>query len=379
MSRDTHLPSNETQWNQWAVTHEVSNSTIHDAILTSASTISEKQYLLLQVLWTKNKGQNIDLEHYELEKWKIKADKLLATFKSWTDYRASFQSGPILQGTFALARMYQTRAAVSTDETFQSNVAISPIANRTRSKAGESKMSDLTQRLQQLPYPQTPSKSTGTLPDYSDDEETPDTRDGDTPFYSAGPKEIAYLMYPRTKDEQIVNTALVDFLNALSMHFPQASNWTLHRKSFKAVFEHASFEARTDGYLEDTGSGRVRALIEVKPMLRRKKLNPIRMQESAQMVAWIKSDPDHTGALNLPGHRLHVSQDRHQIFITFAEYADSYIQYLNDMLPEKSPRPFLTMHEFGPWNTTSRRDMEAVGGILLAIALRAYSDAEKSG
>ncbi|KKK23515.1 hypothetical protein AOCH_004090 [Aspergillus ochraceoroseus] len=160
------------------------------------------------------------------------------------------------------------------------------------------------------------------------------------------------------------------------MYFPQASDWTLHRKSFKAEFKQASFEARTDGYLEDGGSSeRVRALIEVKLMLRRKKQNPIRMQEAAQMVAWLKSDPDPTGILNLPGHRLHVSQDRHQIFITFAEYDCNYIQYLDNTLPPNSPRPFLKMHEFGPWNTMIRSDMEIIGSILLAISLRAYSDA----
>ncbi|KXG53992.1 uncharacterized protein PGRI_010420 [Penicillium griseofulvum] len=73
--------------------------------------------------------------------------------------------------------------------------------------------------------------------------------------------------------------------------------------------------------------------------------------------------------------RLHVSQDRHQIFITFAEYDSRYIQYLNNTLPPKSPRPFLKMHEFGPWNTMDRGELENIGGILLAIALRAYSDA----
>jgi hypothetical protein len=133
-------------------------------------------------------------------------------------------------------------------------------------------MGSLEQKLREAQL-ETPTKSTGNPLELLEIEETPDT--GDLPFHSPGPADIAHLMYPQTKDEQIVNTALVDFLNALSMHFLQASAWTLHRKSFKAAFEHASFEARTDGYLEDGGSPeRVRALIEV---LRRKKLNPIRM------------------------------------------------------------------------------------------------------
>ncbi|RAH67364.1 uncharacterized protein BO66DRAFT_473428 [Aspergillus aculeatinus CBS 121060] len=331
----------------WTARHNVSGTTIHDATLNSASTISEKQYLLLQVL---------------------EADRLLATFQSRANYRQSFLNGPILEGTFALAKKYQSQAAVSRDESFQSRVAFSPIANRTRAKVG-----NLAQKMRAAQL-QTPTKSTGRAAISSEVPGTPEVED--SPFQTPGPEELAPLMYPQTKDEQIVNAALVDFLNALSMHFPQASDWTLHRKSFKAVFENAAFEARTDGYLEDGGSSeRVRALVEVKPMLREKKLNPIRMQEAAQMVAWIMADPDPTGALNLPGRRLHVSQDRHQISITFAEYDSSYIQYLNNRLPPNAPRPFLTMHEFGPWNTNVRSEMESIGGLLLAIALRAYADA----
>ncbi|PYH99198.1 hypothetical protein BO71DRAFT_446675 [Aspergillus ellipticus CBS 707.79] len=364
----TDLPSDEDKWNVWTAQYNVSGLTIHDATLTSASTISEKQYLLLQVLWISGTGRDLSPKQFELENWTQEVDKLLATSQSWNNYRKSFLSGPILEGTFALAKMYQSQAAASRDENFKSNVAFSPIANRTRSKMGS-----LEEKLREAQL-ETPTKSMGNISDLFYVGNTPDTEE--SPFQSPGPAEISHLMYPQTKDEQIVNTALVDFLNALSIHFPRASRWTLHRKSFKAEFQHASFEARTDGYLEDGEfSGRVRALIEVKPMLRGRKQNPIRMQEAAQMAAWIKSDPDPTGVLNLPGRRLHVSQDRHQMFITFAEYDGNYIQYLNNTLPPNSPRPFLRMHEFGPWNTMNRNDMESIGSILLAIALRAYFDA----
>ncbi|PYH89304.1 hypothetical protein BO71DRAFT_336988, partial [Aspergillus ellipticus CBS 707.79] len=44
--------------------------------------------------------------------------------------------------------------------------------------------------------------------------------------------------------------------------------------------------------------------------------------------------------------RLHVSQNRHQIFITFAEYDANYIHYLNDDPPPAgASRPFLRMHQ----------------------------------
>lgn len=98
-------------------------------------------------------------------------------------------------------------------------------------------------------------------------------------------------MFPPTKDEQIVNTALVVFLNALTMHFDISDrfSWTPHRKGFIADFEEASFEARVDGYLQDNQENHY-ALIEVKPVIRGNKQNLIQMQESAQMVGWIKND-----------------------------------------------------------------------------------------
>ncbi|OJJ98607.1 hypothetical protein ASPACDRAFT_1889131 [Aspergillus aculeatus ATCC 16872] len=128
---------------------------------------------------------------------------------------------------------------------------------------------------------------------------------------------------------------------------------TVHRKAFKADFSHASFEARVDGYLEDGPTGKVRTLIEVKPVHRRLKRALINMQEAAQMVAWAKSDTD----LDL-------------ILIEFADYVD----YLNNK-PGRSTGPhFLTMHEYGPWNITSSVQMNELGAILLAIALQPDSD-----
>lgn len=68
------------------------------------------------------------------------------------------------------------------------------------------------------------------------------------------------------------------------------------QKGLHCQFQTASLEARTDGYLEDRRLGNVRALIEVKPALREKKPQKIRMQESAQMVAWILNDPQISGS-----------------------------------------------------------------------------------
>ena len=93
------------------------------------------------------------------------------------------------------------------------------------------------------------------------------------------------------EDEQIVNTALLLFLNCLTMFHPQvrlhAMEWTMARK----VFQFEAWQARTDGFLRGSSSG-TKAILEVKPFPRQKNIAAIQMQESAQVAAWIYQEPD---------------------------------------------------------------------------------------
>lgn len=58
------------------------------------------------------------------------------------------------------------------------------------------------------------------------------------------------------------------------------------------LMEKKLYEARTDGYLTDKSGEACRGLIEVKAARRYRHLFEIFRQESAQMVAWIISEPD---------------------------------------------------------------------------------------
>ncbi|KKK15133.1 hypothetical protein AOCH_007059 [Aspergillus ochraceoroseus] len=121
---------------------------------------------------------------------------------------------------------------------------------------------------------ETPSKSTNTTKtldieevDLNEAFTIPRTPSPETPSpfreITPAPKELENVLY-------IVNCALVIFLNALTFKFQLANKWTLHRKVFNATFDDASFEARTDGYLDDR-KGNAQAIIEVKPVTRSKK------------------------------------------------------------------------------------------------------------
>ncbi|KAI9043623.1 uncharacterized protein KD926_003393 [Aspergillus affinis] len=160
---------------------------------------------------------------------------------------------------------------------------------------------DLEEEFRKLQVDKTPSKNPTPAFQMPDNE---DSSDDDsvvadpllpppTPLVQV-PEELQRLMFPPTKDEQIVNTTFVVFLNALTIHFPtiERCDSTLHRKAFVPQFEEAKFEYRTDGYLDD-GKGNPYALVEVKLIIRAlTNQSRTRMQEGSQMASWIKNDID---------------------------------------------------------------------------------------
>ncbi|KAB8257905.1 hypothetical protein BDV32DRAFT_151882 [Aspergillus pseudonomiae] len=373
-SLDRSLPERPGVWVQAARREMIENKTIHEIDLSSASSIQEEQYLMLRVLRKSLPYYRLSLAKFGLDEWAKNAASMLEKCRSWTDYLESFSS-ELKEGTFALPRFYQKQVAhIPTDATFRPNVAVSPPRRSARLKdlaAGIKKLSfDVPSEPPNTPRPKSPGEF--------NDTPTVESVAKDTPPWerSYGPQELLDLNYPKTKDEQIVNTALIDFLNAFIIHRRFGSYWTLYRKPFVASFRHGSFEARTDGCLEGGNSETLKtyAIVEVKPMLRRKQFARIAMQEAAEMVAWIKAEPDPAGFISSCGSRVLVSQDRHEIYLTFAEYGANYVKYLNNTLGQEESPDFLTLHEFGPWDTCKAGDMKDLGRILLAIALRAETE-----
>lgn len=96
------------------------------------------------------------------------------------------------------------------------------------------------------------------------------------------------------EDEQIVNSALVNLLNALWINKQRNGEWTMKRKEFKFYSQGtgAGFVARTDGHLRV--GNKSAAILEVKARLRPENAigdHKIEMQESAQMALWIAQEP----------------------------------------------------------------------------------------
>lgn len=282
-------PTTAQDWRNEVKPLELEDTTIHSTALSSASKFGFEQFLLLRVLWKQRPPVSI-LPLAEMKAWVPQATEMLAQYKSWATYCNSFRSqAESPEGTFAIAKYYQ-REVANTEDRADPDAFATPISSRTR--AGMNQVSNGMAGLSLEP-PETPTKK-GRKSDFNDrlpseDESSPSPSPSPMHLVTPITRELGKILYPPTKDEQIVNTALIVFLNALTIHFPLSSKWTLHRKPFIANFKDAKFEARTDGYLDSPG-GKARVLIEVKPVLRSLNLLAIQMQESAQMVAWIKSD-----------------------------------------------------------------------------------------
>ncbi|PYH80222.1 hypothetical protein BO82DRAFT_417832 [Aspergillus uvarum CBS 121591] len=92
-------------------------------------------------------------------------------------------------------------------------------------------------------------------------------------------------------DEAVTNVALITFLDAVSTLIPQANfEVTIVRVAFEATFKTCSYKALTDGGIwikNDIDD--VRAIAEVKKGLRMDNSDRIRMQETAEIIGWLKS------------------------------------------------------------------------------------------
>ncbi|RAL00861.1 uncharacterized protein BO80DRAFT_425257 [Aspergillus ibericus CBS 121593] len=292
-----NIPSNQEEWENFVKRRNLKGKTVHAAELASGSKIGYDQYLLLRVLWVDHRS-NLSLPE-EISKLLPKAAEMLAGCESWKKYRGSFGKTENPEGSFAVARHYQQMAADSREK-IRPNSFDTPVARRTRSHYSKGAPDISTLQLnppktppgKQTKLPETPVLSTSDDDWIADDDESSPQVSPITPATQV-PEELQKMMYPPTKDEQIMNIALVIFLNALTIHFTDCKScvWTLHRKGFHANFTQASFEARTDGYLDDLQESAY-ALIEVKPVIRGNRQNLIQMQESAQMVAWLMNDSE---------------------------------------------------------------------------------------
>jgi hypothetical protein len=216
---------------------------------------------------------------------------------------------------FSLVHYYQEETVRVTDSAdyHREKVLFTPVAQRTRAARlaardsrphtptptarGESSLlDDVTQGIETLDLgSQTPALSSASQASVG----VPESLSPTSPISAKVAK-----LFQSFNDEQIVNTALILFLNALSMRCDEVTaHWTLQRQSFTVgIGNETVYEARVDGFLRSP-TGDVKAIIEVKPCVRSQKSMEIRMQETAQMAAWICSHPPDVHEMRREGRK----------------------------------------------------------------------------
>lgn len=177
------------------------------------------------------------------------------------------------------------------------------------------------------------------------------------------------------EDEQIVNLALVLWLQTLTMFHSRIQAGGLKWSVKHLNFRFGEWEARTDGCLRKKRE--IMAIVEVKPFVRQGNLQ-IQEQESAQMSSWIRNFPDVGGWFVMKKERTYerrllVSQDSTEIYLTVAEFEPAYKEYICREQQSKTLGPsFMTMNQYGPWNTLRADHMGQLGKLLLAFTLRCH-------
>ncbi|MCJ1467786.1 hypothetical protein MMC07_006411 [Pseudocyphellaria aurata] len=403
---ETH-PEKADEWKRLAEQHGVLYRNIHDLeVLDSASRIKNPQFFALRVLWQVQKLFPLASELCDRETFDD-AKEFLREWRSWNAYledikgRAGSSSLRTVKdiGAFSSALYYQMRAyssprvkvlgpavtkvmpspgpevsAVPTDSgIYKRTRSQKPILNSPGDPVTPTPMS----RSQKEKQPFSMKEFDAVVADMeeSSSDETPQgykvARYPETP---ARPAEIL-----ASRDEQIVNTALLLFLDNVTIYhqdvraeISSSPRWTSERLQLKC----GKWEAWTDGFLQLGRDGsKARAILEVKPFVRKVNSLAIQRQESAQMAAWIYQSPgEHFSVPGKEGpcfRRLLVSQDACEIYMTIAEYDSAYIDYIHGKEEATSGEPsFLTMHQYGPWKTMNHEEMENLGFLILAFSLQ---------
>ncbi|KAB8277364.1 hypothetical protein BDV30DRAFT_234697 [Aspergillus minisclerotigenes] len=92
----------------------------------------------------------------------------------------------------------------------------------------------------------------------------------------------------------------------------------------------------------------------------------ISSQEADELVGWLKDSPLKVEKL-LNGHRVLLSEDANQEFLSFAEVVDPYCDYMND--GNIIGGPFLCVQRYGPWRVNDKDQIRRIATIVAAIIL----------
>lgn len=312
-----HSITNPLRWADYAKKHNVKDTSIFNLEdYNSGSKIEEPQYLSLRAYWS-----IVDADFFEPDKWGIRdvdtAGGELKKLPHWDEFmnQVGFR-GPIETilpidpklGVFSNTwyQIQQIRSSKpSADQ--ESNVDFSPAVTRLRSRLDkQSKVASdiftgspahsptrLTRRLQEISLGRPEQEQVGEASadnatwDFDNTSSPPDDIKKDPTF------KFQETFLP-VSDETLVNAFIISLAAAVTFSTPGVKAlWSLERKGYTVGIDNDTkiFTARTDGHLSLPHLTYSKIIVEVKGMTRESSAR-IRMQEVAEMAAWIHAEPD---------------------------------------------------------------------------------------
>ena len=302
------LPRNKEEWEDETEERPSARSLHSLHAVNSASKIGDEQFLALRTLWPEEKTpQTVHkyLSGMPLQGHLTRASKRLAGNSGWQHYLSAI--GEELNdegisealGAFSLVLHHQNEiiahiVAAPPEESVK--VVFSPVRTRSQTVVAQqlNPIDDLIVRTAQISMfqrvTQTPQEEIEHSQGSLDTTKSSVRQEAQSIREEEGRRIIS-----APADEQIVNVALIDLLQALSVHRVSEYGWTLERKSFKLYCGPSNvnvFTAHVDGHLCNMNvRGSSFAIIEVKSH-QRSLDQSIKRQESAEMACWIASEPD---------------------------------------------------------------------------------------
>lgn len=266
------LPSSVSEWKKAAESEGLVGVGINDEHFVRARRLSYRQFLPLRIIWKDISAASFDPKMFDLDEWMGRAADVLKDYQSWHTYNRSFHGRPA-EGNFALASVFQAQARRIRSENFGDKVVFRN-GSAPSSSGGSSPSDDIPQHE---------------LEEWAQDEDKDSASGMNT---NIAPWNRRYL---GSEFEPTIKNALVLFLTALTMSVPDLGvEWVMSGKTLVAKFEPgvAQYKVHVDAFMKGKNYGGPRVLVDVREPARLQARPEIRIQESAQMVAWLMTSPD---------------------------------------------------------------------------------------
>ncbi|KAF7137025.1 hypothetical protein CNMCM5793_006829 [Aspergillus hiratsukae] len=178
--------------------------------------------------------------------------------------------------------------------------------------------------------------------------------------------------WSRSEGEGLVNVALVELLSTLTITCKGAKlDWSRPKKRLDFSLGHANVRSINDGSLRARYTGDILAVLEVKPIRLIEKGLATLMQMGLEMMSHILDCEEKKMAKK---SYWMLSQHFDEIYFTWAEMDDGYIDYLRHGHCGDETLSFMHLKFVGPFHIYNSEHMYDLGRLALSLTVQESED-----